>query len=194
MPHNVPPAASTAPDGEAALVRAVGGVTLTAAIINIIVGAGIFMLPALLLSRMGAAAPVAFLAGALAIVPIALCFAAIGSRVQVTGGPYSYLTATFGPFAGFIAGALMWISNLTSSAGVAAALSVQVASLVPALAPPLPASAQSPGRRSSPRAAPGLKGCCAPISGICRCARVLSTPYCRWTCWSIFPRVRKRAR
>ena len=62
--------ASSAPDGEAALVRAVGGLTLTAAIINIIVGAGIFMLPALLFTRMGAAAPVAFLAGALAIVPI----------------------------------------------------------------------------------------------------------------------------
>jgi len=58
--------------------------------------------------------------------------------VQVTGGPYSYLGATFGPFAGFVAGALMWISNFTSSAGVAAALSVQVASLVPAFAPPLP--------------------------------------------------------
>jgi APA family basic amino acid/polyamine antiporter len=32
----------------------------------------------------------------------------------------------------------MWISNFASSAGVAAALSVQVANLVPALAPPLP--------------------------------------------------------
>jgi APA family basic amino acid/polyamine antiporter len=58
--------------------------------------------------------------------------------VQVTGGPYSYLSATFGPFAGFTGGALMWISNFTSSAGVAAALSVQVANLVPTLAPPLP--------------------------------------------------------
>ena len=56
----------------------------------------------------------------------------------MTGGPYSYLSATFGPFAGFVGGALMWISNFTSSAGVAAALSVQVASLVPAFAPPLP--------------------------------------------------------
>ncbi|MEP6633000.1 MAG: APC family permease, partial [Luteimonas sp.] len=42
------------------------------------------------------------------------------------------------PFAGFIAGALMWIASFTSNAGVAAALSMQVASLVPALAPPLP--------------------------------------------------------
>jgi len=130
---------STAPLlGEAALVRAVGSFALTAAVINVIVGGGIFRMPAALSAQMGAAAPLALVAGALAIIPVALCFAAIGSRVQVTGGPYSYLSATFGPFSGFVAGALMWISNFTSSAGVAAALSVQVANLVPALAPPLP--------------------------------------------------------
>jgi APA family basic amino acid/polyamine antiporter len=124
--------------GEAALVRAVGSFALTAAVINIIVGGGIFRMPSALSAQMGAAAPLALVAGALAIIPVALCFAAIGSRVQVTGGPYSYLGATVGSFAGFIAGALMWISNFTSSAGVAAALSQQVASLVPALAPALP--------------------------------------------------------
>ena len=124
--------------GDAALVRAVGSFALAAAVINVIVGGGIFRMPAALSAQMGAAAPLALLAGALAIVPIALCFAAVGSRVRATGGPYTYLDATFGPFAGFLGGALLWIANFTSSAGVAAALSVQVASLVPALAPPLP--------------------------------------------------------
>jgi APA family basic amino acid/polyamine antiporter len=124
--------------GDAALLRVVGSFALTAAVINVIVGGGIFRMPSALSAQMGAAAPLALVAGALAIIPIALCFAAVGSRVQVTGGPYSYLSATFGPFAGFVGGALMWISNFTSSAGVAAALSVQVANLVPAFAPPLP--------------------------------------------------------
>jgi APA family basic amino acid/polyamine antiporter len=133
-----PQGPATALQGEAALIRAIGGLALTAAVINSIVGGGIFRMPSALATQMGTAAPLALVAGALAIVPIALCFAAVGSRVQVTGGPYSYLTATFGPFAGFVAGALMWISNIASSAGVAAALSVQVANLVPALAPPLP--------------------------------------------------------
>ena len=73
-------------EGEASLVRAIGGFSLAAAIINIIVGAGIFMLPALLATRMGSSAPIAFLAGALVIVPVALCFAAIGSRAAATGG------------------------------------------------------------------------------------------------------------
>ena len=124
--------------GEAALIRAIGSLALTAAVINSIIGGGIFRMPSALATQMGTAAPLALVAGALAIVPIALCFAAVGSRVQVTGGPYSYLTATFGPFSGFVGGALMWISNIASSAGVAAALSMQVASLVPSLAPPVP--------------------------------------------------------
>jgi APA family basic amino acid/polyamine antiporter len=138
MSHGNPPGSAAALQGEAALLRAIGTLALTAAVINSIVGGGIFRMPSALATQMGAAAPLALVAGALAIIPIALCFAAVGSRVQVTGGPYSYLTATYGPFAGFIGGALMWISNIASSAGVAAALSVQVANLVPALAPPLP--------------------------------------------------------
>lgn len=122
------------PQGDAALIRAVGTFALTAAVINVIVGGGIFRMPAALGEQMGAAAPLALVAGALAIVPVALCFAAIGSRTRATGGPYTYLTAVFGPFAGFVAGALMWISNLASSAGVAAGLSDQVATLAPAFA------------------------------------------------------------
>lgn len=128
-------------NGEAALVRAVGGATLAASIVNIIVGAGIFMLPALLVTRMGAAAPSAFLAGAAAIVPIALCFAAIGSRAAATGGPYTYVGVTFGAFPGFLAGALMWICNVASSGGVAAALASQLAKAWPTFAEPGPRGA-----------------------------------------------------
>ncbi len=120
--------------GDAALIRAVGTFALTAAVINVIVGGGIFKMPSSLAAGMGAAAPLALIAGALAIIPIALCFAAIGTRTQATGGPYTYLTAVFGPFAGFLAGALMWISNVASSAGVAAAFAVQMANLMPMFA------------------------------------------------------------
>lgn len=116
---------------EAGLVRAVGFGGLTASVINVIVGGGIFMLPAALFLGMGEAAPMAFVAGALVIVPVALCFAAAGSRVTATGGPYSYVGAAFGPFAGFVAGALMWITNVTSSAGVAAALTEQARNASP---------------------------------------------------------------
>lgn len=125
-------------EGDAALIRAVGSFALAAAVMNIIVGGGIFRMPSALSAQVGIAAPLALVAGALAIIPVALCFAAIGSRAVATGGPYSYLGATFGNFAGFVAGALMWISNVASSAGVAAAFSVQVANLVPWFGQPLP--------------------------------------------------------
>lgn len=124
--------------GDAALVRAVGSFALAAAVINIIVGGGIFKMPAALSAQVGAAAPLALVAGALVMVPVALCFAAIGSRTAATGGPYTYVGAVFGNLPGFLAGALMWICNVASSAGVAAALSLQVASLWPAFGASLP--------------------------------------------------------
>ena len=124
--------------GDAALLRAVGSLALAAAVINIIVGGGIFKMPAALSAQVGAAAPLALLAGAVVMVPVALCFAAIGSRASATGGPYTYVSAVFGTLPGFLAGALMWICNVASSAGVAAALSLQVASLWPVVAAPVP--------------------------------------------------------
>lgn len=130
-------AASPAPvSPEAALLRAVGAFALTFSVVNVIIGGGIFMMPGSLAGTLGAGAPWALLFGALVIVPITLCMAAAGSRVGVTGGPYAYAHAAFGPFAGFAAGSLMWISNAASSAGVASALAGQVGTLVPALQDP----------------------------------------------------------
>lgn len=118
---------------DAALARAVGFGGLTASVINVIVGSGIFMLPAALYLGMGNAAPLAFVVGAMLMIPIALCFAAAGSRVVATGGPYTYVGEAFGPFAGFVAGALMWITNVASAGGVSAALTDQVRQIWPAV-------------------------------------------------------------
>src|SRR5690349_1424968 len=104
--------------GDAALIKAVGFIALTAAVINITIGSGIFKMPGALATALGASAPWAFVAGAVAIVPIALCFAAAGSRVAATGGPYTYVGSAFGEFPGFVAGSLMWICNIASSAAV----------------------------------------------------------------------------
>ncbi|HVF35348.1 MAG TPA: amino acid permease, partial [Candidatus Saccharimonadia bacterium] len=104
--------AAAARDTESQLIRAVGLFALTAAIINVVIGGGIFRLPSSIATNMGAAAPMAFIMGALAIIPITLCFAAAGSRVSSTGGPYTYVGVSFGNFAGFVTGALMWIGNV----------------------------------------------------------------------------------
>jgi len=120
--------------GDAALVRAIGTMVLAAAIVNSTIGGGIFTMPQALAAAVGRAAPLSLVVGAFAIIPIALCFAAAGSRTHATGGPYTYLSVAFGPFVGFVAGALMWISHVASSAAVAASFSSQVASLAPAFA------------------------------------------------------------
>ncbi len=121
------------PAPEQLLVRAFGTTLLAAAVVNIIVGGGIFALPGRLATTLGAAAPYAFLLGAVLMIPVVLCFAAAGSRATKTGGPYSYGVAAFGRFAGFNFGALAWISNVAGCAGVAAALVDQVARIWPAV-------------------------------------------------------------
>jgi len=126
---------------EAQLIRAVGVLALTAAVINVVIGGGIFRLPSSIAANMGPSAPVAFIAGALAIIPITLCFAAAGSRVSTTGGPYTYAAAAFGNFWGFVTGALMWIGNVVSGPGVAKALNQQIAQVVPGLGEGLPRAA-----------------------------------------------------
>ncbi len=118
---------------EQLLVRAFGTTLLAAAVVNIIVGGGIFALPGRLASALGPAAPYAFLLGALLMIPVVLCFAAAGSRATQTGGPYSYGLEAFGPFAGFNFGALTWISNVAGCGGVAAALVDQAARVWPAI-------------------------------------------------------------
>ena len=124
--------------GESALLRVVGFWSLSAAIVNLTIAGSIFALPGTLAGSAGSAAPLIYVTAALLFVPIVLCFAAAGSRVTATGGPYSYVDAAFGRFPGFVIAAVLWISSVAGSAGIAAALVDQLSQLCPALAEPAP--------------------------------------------------------
>ena len=87
---------------------------------------------------MGPAAPLAYILGAALFAPIVLCFAAAGSRFTTTGGPYRYIEAAFGKFAGVVIAALFWISNVTGSGGMAAILVSQASHVLPILQQPGP--------------------------------------------------------
>jgi amino acid transporter len=113
------------------LVRAVGPWGLAASIVNIVVGAGIFAVPGALAACIGPYAPLAFLVCAVAIGAVAICFAEGGSRIPTSGGAYGYVDAAFGPFAGYIAGTLLWFGNVLACGGVAAALADVVVSPMP---------------------------------------------------------------
>ena len=114
---------------ETSLVRAIGPRQLTASIINITIGAGIFVLPAAAARGLGAAAPLAYVVCALLMALIVCCFAAAGSRVSLTGGVYAYVEVAFGPFVGFLAGVLYMLMATFAVASVASAFAASVAAL-----------------------------------------------------------------
>jgi basic amino acid/polyamine antiporter, APA family len=118
------------------LVRAVGTWALAASIVNIIVGASIFVIPATLAANMGPYAPVAFIVCAVAMGSVAICFAEGGSRIPTSGGVYGYIEAAFGPLVGYVAGSVFVCSDVLACGGIAAALADVTASvLAPALQP-----------------------------------------------------------
>ncbi len=105
------------------LVRAVGRWDLVALVTNGIVGAGIFGLPAKVHALIGAWGILAIVACAVLTLLIILCFAEVSSRFTETGGPFLYATEAFGPFAGFIAGWLLWLARI---AGICAIIGIMV--------------------------------------------------------------------
>ncbi|HTX23914.1 MAG TPA: amino acid permease [Steroidobacteraceae bacterium] len=121
-----PSISSRASSPDALLVRALGVRQLGAAIFNYTVGSGIFALPALAVARLDGAAPLAYLACALVMACVVLCFAEAGSRVSLTGGAYVYVEVALGPLVGFIAGVMLLFTGLTAGAAVTVAFADSV--------------------------------------------------------------------
>ena len=90
------------------LVRVIGTGALGLSVVNLVVGAGIFVLPGLVAAELGSAAILAYLVCSVTVALVFLCFAEVGSRVSRSGGAYAYVEEAFGPFAGFIASILFW--------------------------------------------------------------------------------------
>jgi basic amino acid/polyamine antiporter, APA family len=84
------------------LRREIGVWGLVANSINIIVGAGIFILPVIIAERLGTASIWAYLICGVLMVFIMLCFAEVGTKITRTGGAYSYIEEAFGKYAGFL--------------------------------------------------------------------------------------------
>lgn len=98
------------------LVRGISRWDLVAITINTIIGAGIFGLPAKVFAQIGTYSLFAFVACALIVGFIVLCFAEVASRFQATGGMYLYAREAFGAVVGFEVGWLYWIVRITTFA------------------------------------------------------------------------------
>lgn len=98
------------------LIRGIRRWDLVAVAINGIIGAGIFGLPSKIFALIGSYSLIAFIACALVVTLIVLCFAEVGSRFNETGGPYLYAREAFGSIVGFEVGWLMWLARVTAFA------------------------------------------------------------------------------
>jgi amino acid transporter len=116
---------------ERGLARALSGWALAAAIANVIIGGGIFVLPAAMAQAAGAAAPLYYLACAAIMSAVGLCFAEAGSRVALSGGVASCVEVAFGRYCGFLTAAMLWFAAVLAAAGIAAAAADALGRLAP---------------------------------------------------------------
>ncbi len=123
---------------EEGLKRDIGLWGFTSNIINIVIGSGIFVLPALVSEGLGSAGILAYLFCGFLITIIMLCFAEAGSKVTTTGGAYAYIEVAFGKYFGFLAtNMLIFGTSLMATAAVANALANTLAYLFPIFNEPL---------------------------------------------------------
>ncbi len=115
------------------LKRTIGVWGLGANIVNITIGAGIFVLPAIVAAGLGSASVLAYLLCGVLIALVMLCFAEAGSKVTETGGAYAYIESAFGNYAGFLTANLFIISALTANGAVANAIADIIATYFPAM-------------------------------------------------------------
>lgn len=116
---------------EEKLVRGISRWDLTAIAINTIIGTGIFILPARVFGLIGNYSLLAFVACAIIIGFIILCFAEVSSRFEKTGGMYLYAKEAFGSVVGFEVGWLYWIVRVTTFATNCNALLLYLAFFYP---------------------------------------------------------------
>jgi APA family basic amino acid/polyamine antiporter len=121
------------------LVRVIGVGALSLGVVNMVVGAGIFVLPGRIAAQLGSAAILAYLVCSIAVALVFLCFAEVGSRVTRSGGGYAYIEEAFGPMAGFVASILLWFGYLAlADAAITVAMVETMAIAFPVLGQSIP--------------------------------------------------------
>ena len=124
------------------LVRVIGVGALSLGVVNMVVGAGIFVLPGRIAAELGSAAILAYLICSVAVALIFLCFAEVGGRVTRSGGAYAYIEEAFGPLAGFIASILLWFGfSALADAAITVAMVEVMTVAFPMLGESVPRSA-----------------------------------------------------
>lgn len=119
------------------LQRRIGRWSLTALIINSVVGSGIFGLPSVFAALAGSVSPWLVLLAAVAVGMIIACFAELASRFTEAGGPYLYARAAFGRLMGIQTGWMLWLAQLAAVAANANLFVIYLAEFWPGATQPI---------------------------------------------------------
>lgn len=133
MPETLPP---ITPSQQ--LVRAIGRWSLTALVVNSVIGSGVFGLPSTLAGLIGKFSPVAVLLAGAGMGVIFGCFAEVASRFQQAGGPYLYARAAFGRAMGIQMAWMLFLGQVAAPAANANLFVIYLGEFWPHARDPLP--------------------------------------------------------
>jgi len=132
MPETPP--SSTGPH----LVRAIGRWSLTALVVNSIIGSGVFGLPSVVAGYLGKFSPLAVLLAGIGMGVIFGCFAEVASHFHQAGGPYLYARAAFGRGMGIQIAWLLFLGQVAAPAANANLFVIYLGEFWPHARDPLP--------------------------------------------------------
>ena len=125
---------STSDEG---LKRVIGVQGLALSIVNMVIGSGIFVLPAIIGMAMGAFGIFGYIFCSIMMAAIMLCYAEVGSKITTSGGSYAYVERAFGNFPGFIINWLFFFGwGILASAAMMNIIADSLALLWPSLLNP----------------------------------------------------------
>lgn len=138
MPETLPPAPDISAPRSRQLVRAIGRWSLTALVVNSVIGSGVFGLPSTVAGLIGKFSPIAVLAAGLGMGIIFGCFAEVSSRFSQAGGPYLYARAAFGRGMGIQMGWMLLLGQAAAPAANANLFVIYLGEFWPHATEPVP--------------------------------------------------------
>jgi amino acid transporter len=123
---------STEKNQGGALKKELGFFDVTSVALGLIIGSGIYIMPAIIAKMMGPAQIVAWIIGGFICILVGLCYAELGSMYKESGGAFVYVTEAFGKFTGFMMGWVFVIAYWAILAAEANAFAIYLSYLWPA--------------------------------------------------------------
>lgn len=113
------------------LIRGIGYAGMAILVLNSVIGAGIFQMPAEISARAGALSPWLFLVVGVLFITIILSFAELSSYFDESGGPVLFTMTAFGPLIGFSTGWIFFVSRMTAFAANATVMAIYLGAIWP---------------------------------------------------------------